>query len=43
MKLHKGKYRAALWGDRVEQGAKSWNILETKVKQETYFVNLAQR
>jgi hypothetical protein len=32
MKLHMEKCRVELWGERVEQIAKSWNISETKVK-----------
>jgi hypothetical protein len=43
MKLYMEKCRAGLWGDRVEQIARSWNISETKVKQETCVVNIAQR
>jgi len=35
--------RAHLWGERVEQVVKSWNVSETKVKEETCVVNLAQR
>jgi hypothetical protein len=37
------KCKTGLWGDRVEQGAKSWNTSERKVKQETSVVILAQR
>jgi hypothetical protein len=43
MKLYMEKCRAGLWGETVEQVAKSWNISETKMKKETCIVNLAQR
>lgn len=38
-----GKMQGWSLDERVEQVVKSWNISETKVKQETCVLNLAQR